>query len=405
VQSLKPVVRHLPELGMKAGSLLWPANAAVVARNCFALASGSPWRDYVARSGGAPVLDRAVASAVDWLCRSQDTVGSGGVGCYEMYRWTAGYPEVTGYIIPTFFDCASRLDRPDLRERAVRMAEWELRTQRPEGGWEGGYEGDGRPTVVFNTGQVIRGLSRAWEETGEKRYLDAALRGADWIVENQEPDGSWSKHNFKGMKRVYDSYVAAPLAQLARATGIDRYAESAAANCSFVLRHQRENGWFDHADNSPYFTDAPVTHTICYTIDGLIETGEILSADGLIAAGKKAADALLLEIEAAPSLRGRFDAAWHPTVRFACLTGAAQLGIVFLRLHARTGERRYAEAAAKLVDFLVWAQRLNAVGKNRRGAIAGSFPIWGLYCPLKYPSWATKYFIDLLLLARLGPEA
>ena len=56
----------------------------------------------------------------------------------------------------------------------------------------------------------------------------------------------------------------------------------------------------------------------------------------------------------------------------------------------------------KLVDFLAWAQRLNGVGSSRQGAIAGSYPIWGLYCPLKYPSWATKYFADLVLMVRIA---
>jgi hypothetical protein len=71
-----------------------------------------------------------------------------------------------------------------------------------------------------------------------------------------------------------------------------------------------------------------------------------------------------------------------------------------MRLHARTGDVRYLNAALKLVDLLGWAQSLNGLGKSRRGGIAGSYPVWGLYCPLKYPSWATKYFIDLLLLIR-----
>ena len=40
------------------------------------------------------------------------------------------------------------------------------------------------------------------------------------------------------------------------------------------------------------------------------------------------------------------------------------------------------------------------MGQNRKGGIAGSYPIWGMYCPLKYPSWAAKYFIDLSILIK-----
>jgi uncharacterized protein YyaL (SSP411 family) len=280
------------------------------------------------------------------------------------------------------------------------MSDWELSIQRESGGWEGGYEGDGRPPVVFNTGQVLRGLLRSFAETGDARYLDSAVRGGNWIVDVQEPDGSWATANFKGMRRVYDSYVAAPLARLWQATGDERYRDAATRSTAFVLSQQHENGWFENADNSPYFTDAPITHTVCYTIDGLIEVGEVLDDEAALRAAVRAAEELLHRAEIWPRLYGRVDPSWRPAARFVCLTGAAQLGIIFMRLHARTGDVRYLNAALKLVDLLGWAQSLNGLGKSRRGGIAGSYPVWGLYCPLKYPSWATKYFIDLLLLIR-----
>jgi len=404
MSNVEILARHLPQLLRKSASLLQPPNAAVMGRNALSLTLGQPWLDYVDRQGLE--LDGLADAALGWLCHAQDAVGTGGVGCFEFYDWTTGYPEVTGYIIPTFWDAHRAFGRDDLADRALRMADWELRIQQPSGAWEGGYEGDGQPPVVFNTGQVIRGLLRTHAETGEQRHLDAAVRAGEWIVANQEPDGSWAKANFKGMRRVYDSYVAAPLASLGSATGDARFTDAAIRSCEFVLGHQHENGWFELCDNSPYFNDAPITHTICYTADGLIETGELVRDERFVDAGRRAADALMHRAEIWPRLYGRLDADWKPTVRFVCLTGAAQLGIILMRLHARSGDPRYLNASLKLVDFLAYVQRLNGVGRDRRGAIAGSYPIWGLYCPLKYPSWATKYFIDLLLLVRaaIGEE-
>jgi hypothetical protein len=399
-----PVTRHLGQLTLKSVALLWPPNGLVVARNAIAVARGTPTRGALPRTTPES-LDAALDRALGWLARSQDRVGSGGIGCDELYCWTAGYPEVTGYIIPTFYDAAAALGRSDLRARALRMADWELTIQRADGGWEGGYEGDGQPTTVFNTGQVIRGLLRSWEETGDQRYLRASETAGHWIVDNQEPDGSWARANFKGMRRVYDTYVAAPLVLLARATGDEVFAEAARRNCAFALSQQHENGWFANADNSDYYVDTPVTHTICYTIDGLLETGELLDDDELIRAARRSSDALLERAEAWPVLYGRLDAQWNPAAQYVCLTGAAQLGIIFMRLHARFADDRYLDAASKLADFLVWAQRLNGVGGRRSGAITGAYPIWGLYCPLKYPSWATKYFVDLLLQLRAHDPA
>src|SRR5207249_2487076 len=162
---------------------------------------------------------KALDTALRWLIRSQDQVGTGGIGSYEFYGWTPGYPEVTGYIIPTMWDCWHALGREELAKRAVWMANWELGIQKEGGGWEAGVQGGNKPPIVFNTGQVVRGLLRTHQETGDGRYLEAAVRAGDWIVNNQEDDGSWTRANLRQMKRVYDSYVSAPLARLARITG------------------------------------------------------------------------------------------------------------------------------------------------------------------------------------------
>jgi hypothetical protein len=87
------------------------------------------------------------------------------------------------------------------------------------------------------------------------------------------------------------------------------------------------------------------------------------------------------------------------------LTGSAQLGLILTRLYRREGERRLLQTARSLVDFLAFSQRLNGIGRNRRGGIAGSFPIWGRYVPLKHPSWATKFFLDHLLGVHMALES
>jgi uncharacterized protein YyaL (SSP411 family) len=332
-------------------------------------------------------------------------VGSGGVGDYQFHGWTPGYPEVTGYIIPTFWDYHRLLHRHELVERAIRMADWELRVQKREGGFESWYEGEGRPPVVFNTGQVIRGLTRTYEETGEERYLQSAVRAADWIVDNQDPDGSWTKAGYLGMKRTYDVYVAAALARLSTVTADDAYARAATANCEFALGNQHENGWFDLCDNTPQGNATPSTHTLCYTIDGLIETGEALGEDGFIAGGERAARALMDMVEPNGRLPGRFDRAWRPASRYVVLTGSAQLGLILTKLYPREREQRLLKTALSLIDFLAFAQKLNGVGPNRRGGLTGSFPIWGRYVPLKHPSWATKFFLDHLLGVRTVLES
>ena len=71
-----------------------------------------------------------------------------------------------------------------------------------------------------------------------------------------------------------------------------------------------------------------------------------------------------------------------------------------MKLYENESDPRYLNAALKIADFLAYTQSLNSMGQNRKGGIAGSYPIWGMYCPLKYPSWAAKYFIDLSILIK-----
>ena len=136
----------------------------------------------------------------------------------------------------------------------------------------------------------MRGLLATHAETGEAKYLEAVVRAADWIADVQDDDGSWTRANYRGLKRVYDSYVSAPLARAAKVTGNDAYAEAAVRNCEFVVRQQRDSGWFDLCDNSPFFVEAPVTHAIGYTIDGLLETGDLVGRAEFVAAATKAAE-------------------------------------------------------------------------------------------------------------------
>ena len=393
------------KLVLKSLGALWPPNFLVVMRHAASRVRREPWRpsvvELVANEGPT---EAPLALAVDWLKHSQDVVGTGGVGSYELFGWTTGYPEVTGYIIPTIWDCHRLTGDPDLARRATWMADWELSIQQPGGGWEGGAAGDGEPPIVFNSGQVIRGLARTYEELGDEKYMQSAIRAADWIVSTQDADGSWTSANFRQMKRVYDSYVSAPLARLARTNGREDYAEAARRNCEFVLSQRRDNGWFDLCDNSPYFNDAPSTHTICYTIDGLLETGEQLDDPRLVEAGASSADALMRCVSDSGYLPGRLDASWRPRVNWVCLTGSAQLGIILMKLHARTGREDYLEMARTLAGFLVYVQKLGAIGVDRTGALTGSYPIWGTYAPLRFPCWATKYFLDLLLSLRRASD-
>ena len=66
--------------------------------------------------------------------------------------------------------------------------------------------------------------------------------------------------------------------------------------------------------HSTYFNDAPMTHTICYTIDGLLETGELLGDAGSCERDERARMRFCAAFRFRPRLPGRLDAIVAPGV-------------------------------------------------------------------------------------------
>ena len=82
----------------------------------------------------------------------------------------------------------------------------------------------------------------------------------------------------------------------------------------------------------------------------------------------------------------------------SCLTGNAQLAVICYRLHEYTGDPKYEIAANRLLNYLKALQILDSENPEINGAIPGSFPLLGCYMTAGYPNWATKYFLDALML-------
>ena len=166
------------------------------------------------------------------------------------------------------------------------------------------------------------------------------------------------------------------------------------------VRHQQSaNGWFANCDNTVKHNNRPITHTIAYTIDGLLQCGILLKDEALIASARRAADQLLLIFNASGNLNGRYDDRWHGS-EHAITTGNAQLAVCWTRLSNITGDERYAQAALRMTEQLIAFQQLSDRGPvDAHGALPGSYPLWGRYEKFAFPNWATKYFIDALLCA------
>jgi hypothetical protein len=311
----------------------------------------------------------------------------------------AAYPETTGYIIPTFFAYAVWSGNEEYRRRAVRMAEWEVDVQIENGAVQGGVV-DFPPTpAIFNTGQVLFGWSRAFLETGNEAFRNAAARAANFLVSAQDADGAWRREGSKYARpgiNLYDARTAWGLIEAYRVTGNQRHREAGRRNLEFVLSRQCSNGWFPNCclDDD----QRPLLHTIAYTIEGLLEAGVLFEEHRFVDAARRPLDVLLSLQRSDGSLAGRFDCNWRPVAGWTCLTGDAQIALCWLRLFEFTGSKKYLEAARRMNRFVMATQDLKSSNRGVRGGIKGSYPIWGAYSPYEYPNWAAKFFVDALLM-------
>jgi hypothetical protein len=342
---------------------------------------------------------RATADALPllmrWIFDAQRS--DGGIAAYYslLKGYSESYPEVTGYLVPTLYDYAhsSCDERANLAvERATR---WLLSLQMPSGAFPAGLHGTNAQPSVFNTGQILQGLVRAYCETGHSDIRSVAIAAGNWLVEVQQADGSWSgPAAYQGVAHTYYSMVAWALAELAEAVGDERYGLAAERNLDWVLHHFRPSGWIDGINlrGHPNYL-----HFIAYVVQGVLECAFLRRRPDAVGAAAKPAWLLLRKFEINKSLPGAYDSDFKSGRPFSCLTGNAQMSCVWLRLFEHTGELRYLNAALKMNEML--KQLLPARrGRGIVGGVTGSYPIWGAYQPLRYISWGCKFLADALML-------
>lgn len=369
-------------------------------------------RDLARYIGNAPkpiqgeTLRRAQLAA-EWLARAQDATDDGGFSHgYFPFRCTSGwresYPETTGYAIPTLLAYAAAFDQPVFCARAVRMALFLTRCQLPSGGICGGVVRAQRIPVAFDTGTVLLGLLAAYRHTGVSAFAEGAHKAANFLVSDIDADGYFRSHGpevFQNPVKTYTCLCAWPLYQAGEDLGHEQYVHAARRVGNAVLRQQHANGWFSNNCLSAH-SDAPLLHTIGYTLQGLLELGIATGERRYMDSATRGVEGLLPHCERG-FLHGRWFSDWQPASLWSCLTGSAQIAVVCYRIAEHTGESRYRRAADAVLNYLKALQPTSATDGEEDseivGGIGGSFPLIGAYMRNGFPGWATKFYLDALL--------
>jgi hypothetical protein len=342
-------------------------------------------------------------AAVDWLLRAQDASSDGGVsGRYHLGRgWTSSYPETTGYIIPTFLALAERRGDNDLVRRARAAVTFLLSVQLPEGGFPGLEIADNRSEPSpFNTAQILHGLTVWHKRSGDEEVLRALERAGEWLVSIQDADGAWRRYFYETTASTYSAHLSCWLVDLGNHLGREDFLAAGRRHMEWVFRHHDgRTGWFDLCGFTPedHAARRAFTHTIAYTLWGVLHACEGLGiAEGRTAV-ETASRGIIACLDREKWIPGILDAEWRGQASFACLTGNAQLALIWFRLFEANGQQVYRDAALRAIELVKLAQPLTNPEPGIRGGIPGSEPIWGDYIQVALPNWAAKYFIDAML--------
>jgi hypothetical protein len=138
-------------------------------------------------------------------------------------------------------------------------------------------------------------------------------------------------------------------------------------------------------------------HTLAYAIRGFLEGGRVLGDARLLRAAERAAGALVATVRADGWMPGRYRSDWSPAVRWACLTGQAQMANNWMRLAAITGEPKWLEPVPAVLRFLKRTQNRRSPEPGLRGGIKGAWPVSGAYGAYEVLNWATKFLADALM--------
>ncbi len=346
-------------------------------------------------AGAKAVID----ASLNWLGAAQDESASQDGGAARDFDirngWSASYPETSGYIVPTLFDAAERLNRPDLEARARKMLDWLVSIQMDDGAFQGGRI-DQEPVVpvTFNTGQILLGLAAG--ASRDDQYLAPMQRAADWLRDTLDEDGCWRKYPTpfaEPGEKVYETHVSWGLLEAARVAPENGYGEAALKNVDWAISHQNENGWFEKCClDRP---DAPLTHTIGYVLRGVIEAHRFSNDDKYLQSALLGASEIVRTMRPDGAIPGRLDSNWSGVVPWVCLTGNVQLAYVFFYLFEKTGDRAFLHAGLVANQYVRRTVELDGP-KGTCGGVRGSFPVNGDYGKYQYLNWAAKFLVDSL---------
>ena len=342
-------------------------------------------------------LRKRCLPTLNWVWQSiKPSPHEGGSAAYYslLSGWAAPYPETTGYLIPSLYDYGRALNDSQWTALANNLAHWICTLQLENGAFPGSIRN--KEPLVFDTGMILLGLLAAWEQSQEQHYLQAMEHAVQWMSSCMEPEGYWKQYCFTpGFVPAYHSRIVWALLEANKALQSDELQRLCKKAHSFHLKFF--NYKYGIRDAGFFHGEPATTHTLAYTLRGVLESGQILSDLEAIEKAAFSGHTLIGFLKAKGKLAGAYDENWKGDYRFICITGHAQLSLFLARLYELTRNKDFLDGSQKLFE-VVASSPFKFPLKGIRGGIAGSKPLWGPYQRFRWLNWAAKFYLDAALM-------
>lgn len=341
-----------------------------------------------------------IEKPLNFLIKSIDPKTKGSRAYYSNFfnpisGWSNPYPETTGYIIKTFDCLIEDFNYKSLETYSNEMGEWLLSIQNSDGSFQGGlYSLNNSTKSVFNTAQILIGLRSRFEISNDKRFLYSGIKATKWITEQIDENGLILNNAYQqGFMPSYYTRVCWPMLLFS-----EHFTNTTNNKIKKVLdlisSRQLDNSFIKQSGfkpNKPAFL-----HTIAYTIRGFLESSDYFT-DGCYFDKAELLSEKLLNIHGITKrLNGEYDKNFKYKRKYRCLTGEAQIAIIWLKIYQKNYDARYLNAALKIIDNLSKEiPKSNLLLKS--GGLAGSKPYYEKYMRLRQPNWASKFYIDAII--------
>jgi hypothetical protein len=152
----------------------------------------------------------------------------------------------TSKTIFTLLELHARTKDKKYLDAVVKAANWLMGMQKPDGSVRSQLTRQGnrwmpsRKESLLYTGQVLSALSRTYRFTKDKKYLDAAANTASYLAAKVKDKGCWLGDEYRQPNPVSSSWVVMSLLDFVRASG-DTDMERLVFRCADELRG-RQNG-------------------------------------------------------------------------------------------------------------------------------------------------------------------